>query len=186
MQLPRQLRQPGAETAEAIRVLQSRLQRSLGAGYGVDVRPARPGQSEVIRLGPERRFLRPEREPRLPPEASGDLPAEAHGEMPPRGEGPPRSDGPRGFGGTGRPGGFAARQLDVAVTLPDGAAVTFRTPVPFPSPGLPSGLLFELGLITLVLAAVLYVMARTITRPLVETRDGCRSRRPRRASGAAA
>jgi signal transduction histidine kinase len=160
VQLPRQLRQPGAETAEAIRVLQSRLKRSLGTGYAVDVRPARPGQSEVIRLGPERRFVRPEREPGPLPESSGDAPAE------PRGEAPPRGEGPRGFGGTGRPGGFAARQLDVAVTLPDGAAVTFRTEVPRPSPGLPSGLLLEIGLITLVLAGVLYVMARTITRPL--------------------
>jgi signal transduction histidine kinase len=158
-QLPRQ-RQPGAETAEAIRVLQSRLARSLGPGYGVEVRPARPGESEVIRLGPERRFFRPEREPGLTPESSGDPPAE------PRGEAPPRGEGPRGFGGAGRPGGFPARQLDVAVTLPDGAPVTFRTEVPRPSPGLPSGLLLELGVITLVLAAVLYVMARTITRPL--------------------
>jgi signal transduction histidine kinase len=58
------------------------------------------------------------------------------------------------------------RQLDVAVTLPDGAAVTFRTEVPRPSPGLPAGLLLELGVITLVLAGVLYAMARTITRPL--------------------
>jgi signal transduction histidine kinase len=44
--------------------------------------------------------------------------------------------------------------------------VTFRTEVPRPSPGLPWPLLIELGLITLVLASVLYVMARTITRPL--------------------
>ncbi len=158
VQLPRQLRQPGAETAEAIRVLQSRLARSLGSGYGVEVRPARPGQSEVIRLGPERRFVRQEREAAPPVESSGDSPPEPRGEASPRGE--------RGFGGSGRPGGFAARQLDVAVTLPDGAAVTFRTEVPRPSPGLPSGLLLELGAITLVLAVVLYVMARTITRPL--------------------
>ena len=164
VQLPRQ-RQPGVETAEAIRVLQSRLARSLGSGYGVEVRPARPGQSEAIRLGPERRFFRTEREPGLAPESSGDAPAEPRGEGPPR-EGPPRGDSPRGFGGTGRPGGFAARQLDVAVTLPNGAAVTFRTEVPRPSPGLPAGLLLEIGLITLVLAGVLYVMARTITHPL--------------------
>jgi signal transduction histidine kinase len=159
-QLPRQ-RQPAAETAEAIRVLQSRLARSLGSGYGVEVRPARPGQSDVIRLGPERRFLRPEREPGPLPESNADGPPQE-----PRGEGAPRGQGPRGFGPPGRPGGFAGRQLDVAVTLPDGAAVTFRTEVPRPSPGLPAGLLLELGLITLVLAGVLYVMARTITRPL--------------------
>jgi len=154
VQLPRQLRQPGAEAAEAVRVLQSRLARSLGSGYGVEVRAAKPGESDVIRLGPERRFVRPERENPPPPETSGDPPPERRGEA------------PRGFGGVGRPGGFPARQLDVAVTLPDGAAVTFRTDVPRPSPGLPPDLLIELGVITLVLAAVLYVMARTITRPL--------------------
>src|SRR5204863_4804894 len=97
-QLQRQLRQPGAETAEAVRVLQSRLKRSLGSGYGVEVRPARPGESEIIRLGPERRFARPEREPGPPPESSGDA-------APPE----PRGEGPRGFGGAGRPGGFVAR-----------------------------------------------------------------------------
>ncbi|MEO8468016.1 MAG: ATP-binding protein [Gammaproteobacteria bacterium] len=157
VQLPRQLRPPGAETAEAVRVLQSRLARSLGSGYRVEVRPAKPGESDVIRLGPERRFVRPEREiPLPPPEASGDAPQEPRGETSP----------PRGFGGPGRPGGFPLRQLDVAVTLPDGTPVTFRTEVPRPSPGLPSGLLLELGVITLVLASVLYVMARTITRPL--------------------
>jgi signal transduction histidine kinase len=159
VQLPRQLRQPGAEAAEAIRVLQSRLARSLGSGYAVEVRPAKPGESDVIRLGPERRFVRPEREFAPPPEAGGSAPQESRGEPSP----------PRGFNqgsGVGRPGGFPARALDVAVTLPDGTPVTFRTEVPRPSPGLPSGLLLELGVITLVLAAVLYVMARTITRPL--------------------
>ena len=149
--VPRQPRTPGIEMSETIRMLQSRLARALGTGYAVEVRPARPGEIEVIRLGPERRFLRPEREPGPRPEPGGDLPApDAHGE------------GSRGV----RAGGFPIRLLDVAVTLPDGAAVTFRTEMPRPSPGLPTGLLLELGMITLVLAGVLYVMARTITRPL--------------------
>jgi signal transduction histidine kinase len=161
-QLPRQLRPPGAEMAEGIRVLRSRLARSLGLGYGVEIGPARPGAADVIRLGPERRFLRPERELDPLRESNGEGPP-----LEPRGEGVPGGEAPRGFGGfPGRPGGFVPRQLDVAVTLPDGAAVTFRTEVPRPSPGLPPGLLLELGLITLMLAGVLYVMARTITRPL--------------------
>jgi signal transduction histidine kinase len=155
--LPRQ-RPPGTETVEAVRVLESRLTRALGSGYGVEVRPARPGEADVIRLAPERRFLRQEREAFPPPQpGAGGAPLE------PRPEGAQRFEGPRG---PGRPGGFAARQLDVAVRLPDGDGVIFRTEVPRPSPGIPSGLLIELGAIALVLAAVLYVMARTITRPL--------------------
>jgi len=154
--LPRPPRPPGTEIAESIRLLQSRLARALGSGYRVEVRPARAGAADVIRLAPERRFVRPERDPGPPAETNG--------------AGPPpelRGEGPRGFGGPpGRPGGFVARQLDVAVSLPDGAAVTFRTEMPRPSPGLPVGLLLELGLITLLLAGVLYAMARTITRPL--------------------
>ena len=161
-QLPRQLRQPGAEIAEGIRVLRSRLVRSLGLGYGVEIAPARPGAADVIRLGPERRFFRAERELDSPRESNSDGPP-----LEPRDAGAPGGEGPRGFGGPpGRPGGFLPRQIDVAVRLPDGAAVTFRTEAPWPSPGLPPGLLLELGLITLLLASVLYVMTRTITRPL--------------------
>ena len=54
----------------------------------------------------------------------------------------------------------------MAVRLPDGGTVTFRTEAPRPAPGLPAPLLLELGLITVVLAGVLYAMTRTITRPL--------------------
>jgi signal transduction histidine kinase len=154
--VPRQ-RPPGNDMAEAVRVLQSRLMRALGPGYSVDVRPARPGETDAIRLAPERRFMRQDREPGPPPQGVEGVPPEL------RPEGPPRFEGPRG---PGRPGGFGARLLDVAVRMPDGTEVTFRTDVPRPSPGLPPGLLIELGAIALVLAAVLFVMARTITRPL--------------------
>ncbi len=60
------------------------------------------------------------------------------------------------------------RELDVAVTLPDGAEVTFRTDVPRAGPPLPGRIFVELGLLTLALGAVLYLMARTITRPLTD------------------
>ena len=60
------------------------------------------------------------------------------------------------------------RELDIAVTLPDGAAVTFRTNAPQAAPPLPLPLLLELGFVALVLGVVLYAMARTITRPLAE------------------
>ncbi|HVY65282.1 MAG TPA: hypothetical protein VHH11_10730, partial [Gammaproteobacteria bacterium] len=134
---PRPQRPSGAEAAENIRVLQSRLKRALGSGYSIEVKPARPGPADVIRLGPERRFERIARE-------SGAAPGE-------RGPGP-RDEarvpgGPGGPGApAGRPLGFGLRQLDVTVQLPDGGDVTFRTEMPRPSPGLPSGLLLELGL----------------------------------------
>ena len=62
----------------------------------------------------------------------------------------------------------AGRQFDVAVTLPDGDVVTFRTEVPRAGPPLPRQIFVELALVTIVLAAVLYLMARTITRPLAD------------------
>jgi signal transduction histidine kinase len=152
--VPRPARPAAADTAEGIRVLRSRLERALGSSYAVDVRPAAPGPGDVIRLGPERRFERPS------PEGESGAPPE------PR-FGGPRGEGRRGPDGSpGRPGSFGLRQVDVAVTLPDGGVVTFRTEAPRPAPGLPTPLLLELGLITVVLAAVLYAMTRTITRPL--------------------
>ena len=71
------------------------------------------------------------------------------------------------FRGRGGPGG-GPRELDIAVTLPDGAAITFRTNAPHAAPPLPLPLLLELGFVALVLGVVLYAMARTITRPLAE------------------
>ena len=56
----------------------------------------------------------------------------------------------------------------MAITLPDGDVVTFRTEVPRAGPPLPRQIFVELALVTIVLAAVLYLMARTITRPLAD------------------
>ena len=58
------------------------------------------------------------------------------------------------------------RPFEIEITLPDGDPVTFRMPMPRPGPPLPRQIFFEFGLLTLVLGAVLYLMTRTITRPL--------------------
>jgi signal transduction histidine kinase len=151
---PRLARPDAAEAAEGARVLTSRLVRALGADYDVEVRPAAPGRAEVIRLGPERPFERPAPEGEPGPQQEPRF-------------GGPRGEGRRGPDGVpGRPGGFGGRQVDVAVGLPDGDTVTFRTEAPRPAPGLPVPLLLQLGLITVVLAGVLFAMTRTITRPL--------------------
>lgn len=63
---------------------------------------------------------------------------------------------------------FGARSFDVVVTLPDGDDVVFRAPVPRGGPPMPATLFLELAALTLVLGVVLYVMTRTITRPLKE------------------
>jgi hypothetical protein len=99
------------------------------------------------------------------------------------------SSGPGGAGGNGAggpgfgPGGpdggayrFAARgpgggfpgEVEIAVALPDNAEVLFRTDVPRAGPPLSIQIFVELGALTLVLGVVLYLMARTITRPLTD------------------
>jgi signal transduction histidine kinase len=132
----------------AARLLGARLGRALGQGYEVRIMPARPGQADVIVVGFGRD--RPP-EPSRPPRETLEL-------EPPRGD---RFRGPRGPGGP-------PRELDVAVRLPDGGAVTFRADAPPAAPPLPLPLLLELGFVALVLGAVLYAMARTITRPLAD------------------
>jgi signal transduction histidine kinase len=151
-QPPRPRGREGEEIDAAARQLRSRLLRELGEGYDVRVRPARPGPADAISVS----FRR---EP--PPDGARPPPPREPG-------GPePRRDGFRGPGGPGGPGG-PPRQLDVAVTLPDGAVVTFRADAPSTPPPLPLPLLVELAFVAVVLAAVLYVMARTIARPLAD------------------
>jgi signal transduction histidine kinase len=58
------------------------------------------------------------------------------------------------------------RWFDVAIRLPDGDVVLFRTLVPLPGPPLPKQIFINIGVLTLVLAGVLYFMTRSITRPL--------------------
>lgn len=55
---------------------------------------------------------------------------------------------------------------DVAIRLPDGERLVFRTLAPQPGPPLPQRIFINLGLLTLMLTLVLYVMTRNITQPL--------------------
>lgn len=74
-------------------------------------------------------------------------------------------------GGPPPPNAFPPRQdriFDVTVTLPDGDKAIFRTFAPRSGPRLPRQIFLELGLLALALGVVLYVMTRTITRPLAD------------------
>lgn len=72
---------------------------------------------------------------------------------------PPDSAGPPNFRGPNN-------WYDVTIRLPDGEKLVFRTLAPQPGPPLPRQIFLNLGLITLLLALVLYVMTRNITQPL--------------------
>ncbi|HJY41531.1 MAG TPA: ATP-binding protein [Steroidobacteraceae bacterium] len=56
--------------------------------------------------------------------------------------------------------------LDVSVGLPDGDTLRFRVAAPLPDPPLPRALFIQLGVLTLALAVVLFLVTRSITRPL--------------------
>jgi signal transduction histidine kinase len=58
--------------------------------------------------------------------------------------------------------------FDVTVTLPDGERVMYRALAPLPAPPLPRQIFVELGVLTVLLGVAMFVMARTITRPLRE------------------
>src|SRR6184192_1924500 len=64
------------------------------------------------------------------------------------------------------PGGPGAQRYDVSVRLPDGGTVPFRVIRMSRVVSLPRHLLFNLTLLVLILVIVLYVTARSITRPL--------------------
>jgi signal transduction histidine kinase len=149
------------EYAAAVTSLGARLERDLGASYRVAIAPARPGPPPAdairVRTQPARSI---ERRGGEPPAADGGR----AGPAPPERERWPWSTPFRGRSGALPIG----RELDVAVTLPDGAAVAFRTDVPRAGPPLPTRIFVELGALTLVLGVVLYLTARTITRPLTD------------------
>ena len=56
--------------------------------------------------------------------------------------------------------------LDITLGLPDGDKVIFRVAAPMPDPPLPWQLIVQLGVLTLVLGVVLFLVTRGITRPL--------------------
>ncbi|HMN44387.1 MAG TPA: HAMP domain-containing sensor histidine kinase [Povalibacter sp.] len=76
----------------------------------------------------------------------------------------PPPDAPEGGG----PPAFRSPDnwYDVTVRLPDGDEIVFRTLAPHPGPPLPKQIFINLGLLTALLAVVLYLMTRSITRPL--------------------
>ena len=137
------------DPTRAATAVRERLSRVLGVSYSVTAAPATAGARPAIRVGRAARmsFMRERRRPEFEPERDE------------------RERGER-FDRLSRPPGFGPPFLDVAVTLPDGEVVRFRSDVPRAPPPLPTVLLLELGFVTLALAGVLYAMARTITRPL--------------------
>lgn len=142
------------EIAEIERTFAKRVQRQLGTGYSVSIAPSQRRARGFIRV--------------MDVEASESRMGE--GQPPDAGPPPePPRDGPPGFdpGPQGGPQRFVlTRFFDVTVRLPDGEQVVFRTPAPQPGPPLPRQIFLELGVLTVVLAFVLFFMTRTITRPL--------------------
>jgi signal transduction histidine kinase len=153
-----------------------RLRRQLSDDYRITVNRATRRLPSAIRVIEEMRRTPSgdddEGQPPPGPGADGPGPGGPNVEMQPpagRGEGPPPGDGAtRMRNNRGAFGPFGPRLLDVTVKLPDGEAVVFRTMAPSPGPPLPKQIFVELGALTLALALVLYLMTRTITRPLSE------------------
>ncbi len=146
------------DAAVVAKTYANRIRRELGSRYAVQVTPATPRAGPVIRVGMEPRRTEP------PPETRDARFGEFQG--PPGGPGPGPGFGP-GQGDNSRLANFlSARFLDVSVTLPDGESLVFRTVAPQPGPPLPSQIFTELGILTIILAFVLYFMTRSITRPL--------------------
>jgi signal transduction histidine kinase len=79
--------------------------------------------------------------------------------------------GHRRFGGDGPRRQQPRNQLDVSIGLPDRGQVTFRIPAPRPGPPLPRGIFLQLAVLTIILAIVLFLMARGIARPLSALAD---------------
>jgi len=158
-----------ADFTATVATLRARLAVDLGNGYRVDVRNVRAvPRGDAIRVRIERRG-----DQFRPPDDFFAGPGAPDRNRPP----PDResfggvdrgSTAPRDELGFGRGGGPPRELLDVAVTLPEGATVAFLTDLPRAAPPLPRRIFVDLGLLTLGLAAVLFVMARATTRPLTE------------------
>lgn len=141
------------EIAEIERTFAKRVQKQLGTGYTVTIAPSRRRTRDIIRVVDVDASPSPVGEGQQP---GADPPPELAGAVPPGFE--PGQLGPQRF--------VVARFFDVTVKLPDGDEVVFRTPAPQPGPPMPRQIFLELGLLTVVLAFVLFFMTRTITRPL--------------------
>lgn len=149
-------RSPAArqEIAEIERAFARRVRQQLGVEYAVSIAPSQRRTRDVIRV-----MDMEAAESRLGEGPQPDLDSAPE---------PPLA-APPGFE-PGPPGGpqrfVPARFFDVTVRLPDGDQIVFRTLAPQPGPPLPQQIFLELGVLTMVLAFVLFFMTRTITRPL--------------------
>ena len=123
---------------ELERAFAEKIQQQLGSRYVVSTGPPRTPPSRVIALAAQR-------EAPSPDDAAKE------------GAGRPTMHPPPG-----------ERLFDITVGLPGGGNVVFRTRAPRPGPHLPRGIFIELGILTVALGVVLYLMTRTITRPLAE------------------
>jgi len=143
------------------------LRRQLGPGFGVNVQRASPQNTSVIRVEGARWI------------APGTAGTSAHTDTPIFAPAPPTTSATTAAGqslgdspSNGRPGPPRRAPyswlFDVTVTLPDGERVMYRALAPLPAPPLPPQIFVELGVLTVLLSVALFVMARTITRPLRE------------------
>ena len=144
-QMRRTRMQDRRESREELeRVVVERLQKKLGDRY--QVRALRPGmpRRDALSLTDERFDVGSPR--RLEPSnVAGPN------------DGPPVAA--RGPASERRP-------FEIEVILPDGDALSFRMPLPRPGPPLPRQIFIEFGVLTVILGVVLYLMTRTIVRPL--------------------
>ena len=132
--------------AELQRAVVERLQRKLGDQYRV----------RAVSSGAPRRNALSVSEDRDPDLGPGES-------LPPA----PRSElAPTVAPGTPRGSPVDRRPFELEVVLPDNHSISFRMPMPRPGPPLPRQIFIEFGVLTLVLSAVLYLMTRTIVRPL--------------------
>jgi signal transduction histidine kinase len=172
-------RRPAPRTDEMRATQQAftaQLRRQLGPAYGVDVQRASPANTHLIRVEGARWFsLAPRAARGAAPAPTPESVADAVGGEGP--ESPDRAVDPMAGDALGAAPGLPPEPprprifnwlYDVTVTLPDGGRVMFRTPAPLPAPPLPRQIFVELGVLTVLLGLVLFVMARTITRPLRE------------------
>jgi signal transduction histidine kinase len=160
---------PGPRAADEIRVRQQPRREGFARREGEGPRDGPGFGGAEGGEGANRGGTRPGGGP-----GGGFGPGLGPGSAPGSGPGPEPGTGPDGgsFGGFPRypsrgPGGFPG-EVEVAVALPDGAEVLFRTDVPRAGPPLSIQIFVELAALTLVLGVVLYLMARTITRPLTD------------------
>ena len=140
------------------------LRHQLGPGFGVSVERASPQHTSVIRVEGARWIAPGTAGTSSQADTPIFAPAPEASSLPPTQEFTATSNRRPG------PGRRAPYSwlFDVTVTLPDGQRVMYRALAPLPAPPLPPQIFVELGVLTVLLGVVMFVMARTITRPLRE------------------